>query len=136
MNSKIRIINSGLTGNFHFTILQSVMGQLSDGKWENTPVMRKYWENAEIRKEGNIVFIIVNDDSYNSGFRGKSEDWIKNWFAGKIKEIVYDELDSQQWDRADQTTLDYFGDSIRPVTVRDAYMAYEILKGRNIAGRY
>lgn len=131
-----RRIDTGLTGPVNLEILSSVIGQLSDGKWENVPMMRKYWRNADITEEGGKIFIDVNDQSYDSGFRGKDDKWVKAWFAGKIKEIVYDEMGGSQWSRADQTELSYLGGSRTPVTVSNAYQAYEVLKGRNIGNRY
>lgn len=132
-----RSIDTGLTGPVNHDILDSVMGQLSDGKWENVPMMAKYWRNAHIADEGGKVVIVIDDSRWDSGFRGKDDKWIKNWFAGKIKEIVYDEMGGSQWNRADRTQLDYLTRSREnPITVRDAYQAYEILKGRNIRNRY
>lgn len=133
MNS--RSINSGLSGPVNKEILNSVIGQLSDGKWENSPVMRKYWQNADIAEENGNVIIQIKD-GYGSGFHGKDEAWIKNFFAGKIKEIVYDNLGEERWDRKDVRPLDYLGGNRQIVRVSDAYKAYEILKGRNIKNKY
>jgi len=130
-----RRIDTGLTGPVNGAILSSVMGQLSDGKWENTPQMSKYWRNADIVDEGGRLFIDVND-GWDSGFRGKDEKWIKTWFAGKIKEIVYDEMGGVQWNRSDNSEVSYLSRSGQPVTVSNAYQAYEILKGRNLRNRY
>ena len=130
-----RVINTGLTGPVNKDILDSVMGQLSDGKWENTPSMVKYWRNASIKdQDGNLVIIVK--DSWDSGFRGKDETWIRNFFAGKIKEVVYDEMDGKQWSRQDNTPLDYLSHGNAAVTVSNAYQAYEILKGRNLKNKY
>src|SRR6185369_5983499 len=135
MPSNIRVINTGLTGPVNKDILDSVIGQLSDGKWENTPVMAKYWRNAEIKEEnGNIVILIK--DGWDSGFNGKDEAWVKTWFAGKIKEIVYDEFGGDRWSRTDTRPSDYLGRSDRPITVSDAYRAYETLKGRSLKNKY
>lgn len=135
MNDK-RTIDTGLTGPVNKEILDSVIGQLSDGKWENTPMMAKYWRNAEIQEQDDKLVIVVKD-SYDSGFRGKDDAWIKAWFAGKIKEIVYDEMNAQRWDRKDNTALDYLSHGGRStVTVSNAYQAYEILKGRNLKNKY
>jgi hypothetical protein len=136
----LRVINTGLTGPVNKDILDSVMGQLSDGKWENTPAMVKYWRNTRIdERDGKIVILV--SDNYNSGFRGKDETWIRSWFAGKIKDIVYEEMGEVggfRWNRKDTTELDYLsrGSGSKPITVSNAYQAYEILKGRNLKNRY
>jgi hypothetical protein len=130
-----RVIDTGLTGPVNKEILSSTMGQLSDGKWENVPSMSKYWRNANIREQDGKIVIVVKD-GWDSGFNGKDEGWIKKWFAGTIKEIVYDEMGGKQWDRKDTTQLDYLGGSDVPVTVSNAYKAYEILKGRNLKNKY
>lgn len=134
-NGEVRVIDTGLTGPTNFAVLDSVMGQLSDGKWENSPMMRKFWKNASVKEQDGKVVIVIKD-GWDSGFRGKDDAWIKSWFAGKIKEVAYDELDGRRWDRADTTPLDYLSRTDKPVTVRDAYQAYELLKGRNTKNRY
>jgi hypothetical protein len=133
-----RVIDTGLTGPVNKEVLDSVMGQLSDGKWENTPSMAKYWRNAHIEMQGDKVVVSVKD-GYDSGFSGKDDVWIRNFFAGKIKEIVYDEMNGKQWDRQDNTVLDYMGghgENGNKVTVSNAYQAYEILKGRKLKNKY
>jgi hypothetical protein len=136
----LRTVDTGLTGPVNYEILSSVLGQLSDGKWENVPSMAKYWRNATLREENGKIFVVVNDIDWKSpsgsGFRGKDDAWIKNFFAGKIKELVYDEKGGERWDRKDTTTLDYLGSSATPVTVSNAYKAYEILKGRSLKNKY
>lgn len=135
-----RRIDTGLTGPINHAILDSVMGQLSDGKWENTPAMAKYWRNAKIAEQDGKIVILINDHAWDSGFRGKDDAWIKAWFAGKIKEIVYDEFQGQRWDRKNTSPTDYlsrnYGTNPAVVTVSDAYKAYEILKGRKIGNKY
>lgn len=135
MPDAARTIDTGLTGPVNKEILDSVIGQLSDGKWENSPMMAKYWRNASIEDQDGRIVIIVKD-GWDSGFRGKDETSIKAWFAGKIKEIVYDEMDGKRWDRKDTTVLDYIGGHGAQVTVSDAYKAYEILKGRSLKNKY
>lgn len=124
-----RVVKTGLRGRVNKEILESVMGQLSDGKWENSPAMGKYWEFANIAVcEGEVV-IVVDDETYGSGYRGRDDAWIRNFFAGKIKQVAYDELGGGQWERMDTTKLDYLSQYVS-VTVAAAYYAYDVLKGR------
>src|SRR5574344_2249734 len=41
------IFKTGIFGEKNFKIFDMISGQLSDGKWENTPGMDKYWETNE-----------------------------------------------------------------------------------------
>lgn len=128
-----RIIKTGLVGRIGKDILEAVMGQLSDGKWENSPGMEKYWEYASINTCGNDAVILI-DDGYGSGYRGKNDAWVKNYFANKIKQVAYDELGGGQWDRMDNTKLSYLS-QYKPITVAYAYYAYDVLKGRSTANK-
>lgn len=132
-------IFTGLTGDLNHEILDSVMGQLSDGMWENTPSMRKYWEHASIITFHGEVAIVIDRD-WNSGFYGKDDVWVKSFFANKLKAVVKCDLEdnrgSGDWNRIDTTKLGYIGDSRIPVTVSDAYKVYDILKGRTMENKH
>ena len=145
MNCKnIRLIDTNLTGETMFHVCASVIGQLSDGIWENSPAMEKYWQNLYVTKnpDGKIL-IEVNADAYantwrktlNNPFYNLDDVQIKYWFADKIKQIVkIEQKDSGQknfWKRDCTRELDYMN-----ATVRDAYYAYDVLKERNIEGKY
>jgi hypothetical protein len=145
MNCKnIRLIDTNLTGDTMFHVCAAVVGQLSDGIWENSPAMEKYWRNLYVRKnpDGKIL-IEVNADTCIDSWRKtldnpfhKMDDFqIKYWFADKIKQIVkIEQKDSGQknfWKRDCVRDLDYMD-----ATVRDAYYAYDVLKERNIEGKY
>lgn len=106
-------------------ILSSVIGQLSDGIWENTRSMEKYWKSLDYGKDAN-GYIYIED------CRGVCADPV-DFFANKIKQIIKIEIEDGGhsglvWDR---------GCSISPyyihgrVTVGDCYELYELLKGRN-----
>ena len=137
-----RLIQTGLYGNINLAILESVIGQLSDGMWENSPRMEGYWRFACIAKdtETNEVFILVsnrfaeyrwNKNTYNS-FKAKTEVEIKDWFANKIKQIIKQEIKDWpskdfQWKRDCEIESDYMHDGVK---VSDCYKAYDKLKGR------
>ena len=146
-----RIIHTNLYGAQAHAVIDSVHGQLSDGKWENTPGYDKYWINfgVETADNGEVVFNVSTDGSskycsrwYNNPFYGMSDTEFKKWIAQKIKAVVNDErkdrMEFGEWDRRniDHTTL-YLGkydEAIHDVTttVADVYCTYEALLGREI----
>ena len=110
-------------------ILSSVIGQMSDGIWENTRSMEKYWKNLDYGKDasGNIYL----EDNY-----GVCAD-VYDFFANKIKQIIKIEIDDGRnsglvWDRSCSVVPDYIDGVVGyNVTVGDCYELYELLKGRN-----
>lgn len=126
-------------------VISSVIGQLSDGIWENSSAMNKYWQfanvngtNLEIDDE---LYIRERDYSYRSyrtksirnGFAGMSEGQIREWFANKAKQVVkiwaedYGKDSKAVWDRNNTDEVDY----MHNVTVADVYECYDFLKGRS-----
>ena len=121
------LIDTGLSDRKAEEVLLSVIGQLSDGIWENSRGMEKYWQYADIIKKGSEIYISVNTENYESGYRGKSEQDIKRYFAQKIKQIVKEE--GLEWSR-DNTEISYYLARDSEVTVQDAYRVYDKLLGR------
>ena len=131
-----RIINTGIpsTDNKSKEILSSVIGQLSDGIWENSPGMAKYWQNLDVdTKDNNIVIV---EDIYSPFWKYSSTERDKKvleFFANKIKQIIKTEIDdgndNLEWDRNCTGVSDYLGYK-EEITVRDAYKVYDKLKGR------
>ena len=109
-------------------IISAVFGQLSDGKWENSGAMTKYWRFGEVH--GTTLEVGTSDP--RSGFYQKSEDWIKNWFASKLKAVVQDEFGNNKegW-RRDNTAISEYISYHHDVTVADCYECYDFLKGRH-----
>jgi len=100
------VIPTGLTDNMSKNVLLNVIGQLSDGMWENSRAMTHYWPYVDIEYRediGQVCFIISssNDSTFYSGFGynyfinptklNKDSIKIKKWFADKIKAIVRQE---------------------------------------------
>ena len=146
----IREIDTGLTHKIDYIILGDVQGQLSDGIWENSPAMNKYWKHLDTEFKDGKVFIVVNnlghmEDVYRgtrrdyrfleSPFRHMSDDEIKKWVANKIKQIAKHEAQDNDnapeyaWRADNDTELEYF-DSV--VTVADAYRTWSKLLGRPV----
>lgn len=118
-------INTGIKSSSKFeNILSSVLGQLSDGIWENSRSMEKYWKNL----------------SYSTNAQGYIEledragvcSSVTEFFANKIKQIIKIEIDDgntkMYWDRSCSAVPCYMHGV---VTVGDCYQLYELLKGRN-----
>lgn len=130
-----RIIKTGL-GPRYKDMLDAVIGQMSDGYWENTPMMRGYWKFVTTGTSGNEVTLNVDtasggrdgDRRIENRFYGMSDDAVKKFFADKIKFLVKEEVGP--WERDNEATTDYLSYDKR-YRVKDCYYAYEILKGRN-----
>ena len=151
MNNHTRIICTGLYGDKAFEILDAMRGQLSDGKWENSPGYDKYWTNFSVvrQDDGETAFVVNTDYCVYYGrylknpFRNISEQEFKSWCARKIKAVIRDELKHHAlaigaWNRRnlDGKSI-YLGHSDEKygqiVSVADIYCTYETLLGRDIS---
>ena len=105
-------------------VLSAVVGQMSDGMWENSSRVEAYWKNISI--DG--LTMKVNTDSYNSGFKGMSEQKIKDYFAKKIKAVVQEEVGNNKegWKRENIEPSQY----MHHIPVSICYQCYDWLKGR------
>lgn len=132
-----RIIKTGL-GLHYKDMLSSVIGQMSDGYWENTPMMRGYWEFVKTGTSGNEVTLNVDevgwtldgDRHIENRFYGMSDDAVKKFFADKIKFLIKEE-GLGKWDRGNENETDFLSYGNPRYRVKDCYYAYEVLKGRN-----
>lgn len=132
-----RIIKTGL-GLHYKDMLDAVIGQMSDGYWENTPMMRGYWKFVTTGTSGNEVTFNVDevgwtldgDRRIENRFYGMSDDAVKKFFADKIKFLIKEE-GLGKWDRGNESETDYLSYGNPRYRVKDCYYAYEILKGRN-----
>ena len=118
-------INTGIKANDKFiNILSSVIGQMSDGIWENTRSMEKYWKSLDFHTDASGC-IVIEDKHYvcNNPV---------DFFANKIKQIIKIEIDDGNsrlcWDRTCSAIPSYIGRGRE--TVGDCYQLYELLKGR------
>lgn len=131
-----RIIDTGIpaTDKKSKEILDSVIGQLSDGIWENSPGMAKYWQNLDVSiKDGDIV---ITESTYSPFWKyspAERDKKVLEFFANKIKQIIKTEIEdgneNLEWNRDCTGVSDYLGYK-EQITVRDAYKVYDKLKGR------
>jgi hypothetical protein len=120
-------INTGIKATDNFmSILNSVIGQMSDGIWENTRSMEKYWKSLDYEKSPTGEIIII-DKNYVCA------DPVA-FFANKIKQIIQIEIDDGNnrlsWARTCSACPSYIG-HYSNITVGECYQLYELLKGRN-----
>lgn len=106
-------------------ILDSVIGQMSDGIWENTRSMEKYWKSLDFGVDTR-GYIYLEDRN------GVTAD-VFDFLANKIKQIIKVEIEDGYtsglvWSRTCSVVPSYFHGN---VTVGDCYEMYELLKGRN-----
>lgn len=106
-------------------ILSSVIGQMSDGIWENTRSMEKYWKSLDFGTDASGYIYL--EDSH-----GVCAD-VYEFFANKIKQIIKTEIDDGttpglKWDRNCSVSPCYIHGN---VTVGDCYELYELLKCRD-----
>ena len=110
-------------------ILGSVIGQMSDGIWENTRSMEKYWKSLDYGKDPSGYIWL--DDRH-----GVTAD-VYDFFANKIKKIIQIEIEDGNnqlvWSRTCAGVPHYMHGN---VTVGDCYEMYELLKGRNTSKNY
>lgn len=131
-----RIINTGVRDSY-YGIFEAVLGQMSDGIWENSRVVERYWKGVDLKKEGGKVIIILPPAyRYGNPYSNMEEDKIKRYFAQKIKQIIKEEINdnafrgkslgSLEWSRDSNSWSEYIN-----APVRDAYKVYDILMGRD-----
>lgn len=131
------VIDTGLRGCKQGAIMDSLMGQISDGKWENSPAMDKYWRNLEFYRDGDRVMLAIGPMSKASLFgQGKTDGDVLSWLAGKVKAVVKDEKEyyGTEWKRDNGTPTELLGDwkAKGVITVGDCYKVYDVLKGRRL----
>ena len=141
-------IHTGLFTSVALEILNSVIGHLSDGRWENSPAMEKYWKFAKIRKNIDdevLICISRKPSDWNSrhgtcnGFMDMDESQVRKFFADKAKTLVKDEFgkDRSIWSRANTTSKTTYLSYDEDISVAQVYLVYETLKGRSRApGKY
>lgn len=132
-----RIVDSGLENTpVNNAILNSVIGQISDGIWENTPGMDKYWYPLEI--EG--VNIVIDSSPYvgyehnsRNPYNEMDDSEVRKFFANKIKRIAQEYLNDNNMNpfasfNADNEEECTYLSREEIVTIGDAYKAYTQMK--------
>lgn len=121
-------INTGIkTNNKFMEILNSVIGQMSDGLWENSNSMKKYWQSLSCSVDPDGYIII--EDRHNVCTNPA------DFLANKIKQVIKAEAvynpSKIQWSRTCPALTEYLSYTEK-ITIGDCYKLYEMLKGRDI----
>jgi hypothetical protein len=150
MNNNFRIIHTGLFSQTAYDAFSSIMGQLSDGYWENSPRMQKYWNFAEIKRADNgEVLVEVEAEHYvwdkwsgrclENPYVRMSDNEILEFFANKMKTIAKVEMNDEdvgnQWQRDNEMKLHYLSRNV-DLDVSDIYCIYDLMHSRNVWNRY
>lgn len=134
----VRIVETGLSGAFGKEIIDSIIGQMSDGIWENTPYMEYYWPNVDATDNGDIEVSTDWTSKWShkeNKFRNMSDQEVRKFFANKLKAIVQEYLNDTNTNpytefRADnEEVCSYLGGHVvEDITIGQAYEAYNILR--------
>jgi len=88
------LVATGLKGHKNYSILDNVIGQMSDGKWENSRVMEHYWPFVEIAMDDsdNVIIMVHKPGSKGkygstSGYFARENSNCNNWFVNPFKNI-------------------------------------------------
>lgn len=146
-----RIIHTGLFSQTAYDAFRSIMGQLSDGYWENSSRMQKYWNFAEIKRADNgEVLVEVEDERHvwdnfcygrylENPYARMSDNEILKFFANKMKTIAKVEMKDNdvgnQWQRDNEMKLHYLSYNV-DLDVSDIYCIYDLMHNRNVWNRY
>lgn len=137
-------IKTGLKGTKDLDICNSIIGQLSDGLWENSPRMNKYWKNCDFVLNNDEVVLNVSNQYIFYNKNGLMSDVeILQWFAKRLKQVCKsEEADNNLWKANVHWKRDcmeeskyissYHGD--KSPTIADCYKAYDVLMGRYKGG--
>lgn len=121
------VIKTGLWSKRDGEILDSIIGQMSDGIWEDSPAVERYWKNIHVRWDADARMFVVDV----APWLFENETGARKYLASKLKQIVKKELELSnpdiKWCRGCGEYLAYFHSH---PTVGDVYFVYDRLLNR------
>lgn len=148
-----RKIKTGLKGKLNLDIMESILGQIYDGKWENSIQTHKWGEfikSIELDENDEVImristeeYVIVghgrHDHWFDNDYNTMTDNQIKAKWASFIKALINDWKidwdDKECWKRSNTNKCNYFhrydGEGIQGIRFCDIYKAYDILLNRN-----
>lgn len=131
--NKFRVVETGIEATkMNMEIMSSVLGQLSDGIWEECGQMKGYWACADVCSREGTIKIDLYPYSYKpmsygpsvkNRFYDKSDDQVLMFFARKIKQIVRFSLECHYEDEIRRKMVDNSDRALIPVAEIDKHMA-------------
>ena len=124
-----RRISTGLKGQAAFNILDGLMGQLSDGIWENSPKMEPYWKNNHFEMEPSterIMFVLEDNPGSWNPFISWDSGKILEWLGRHVKTVA--KATGLKWSRDDAEMQEWYFHGYW--TIQQVYFVYEMLLGR------
>lgn len=151
---EIRRIETPFYSNIAKEVLDAVLGQFSDGMWENSRAMDRYWRFADVTTDpdGRVVievktkrFIYENTGrgscrETRNGFADMTDGQVLEFFAGKAKRVMQQELKDENiekgWRRDNTGFRTGYLNYNEEITVADVYAIYDRLMNRPAAEKY
>lgn len=140
-----RIVGTGMYSGKALQVVDCVFGQLSDGIWENSRAMEKYWWFASAKRadDGEVVVEVEETprdwkNGVSNGFYGMPDAKVLDFLANKVKAAAKAETRDRggEWRRDCGRETAYLSRRGGDVTFADVYCVYERLKGRGVDGKY
>ena len=145
-----RIIKTPLWSTKAKEVLDSVLGQLSDGWGENNPRNDRYWMFARVLREadGRVVIMIDKRTGKNDVYGSRNYRWIENafasmndfqiveFFARMIKKTAKMELKDRNiangWKRDNVDFKTAYLNYNEDISIAEVYCIYEMLLNRPV----
>ena len=144
-----RVIKTPLWSTKAKEVLDGVLGQLSDGIYENNPRMDRYWMFAKVLREadGRVVIAVDKRTGEHGGY-GSHSRWIENafahmsdieviqFFARMVKKIAKIELKDENiingWRRNNVEFMTRYLNYYEEISIAEVYCIYEMLLNRPV----
>lgn len=137
-----RTIHTHCYSNKAYEIISGVIGQMSDGIWENSPAMEKYWRFIDTKRaiDGEVTLEVKTcyrdyRNNKSNGFYGMTDGQVLAFLASKIRLAAQREMKDEklgnQWKCGSKARC-YYLSYEEQVTFAEVFCAYEVLVGHHI----
>lgn len=153
-DQKENIAHTGLYTDLACQIIDSVLGQWSDGWGENSPRYESYWQFCQVTRDpfGEVIIKVSAEPTRFIGCTWKRCKYLKNAFYGASERDVLDKFAKDlkktvqmfikdnkcgKWDRNCTTECTYIHTHSNNVPISQCYFVYDHLIGpREVSAKY